>query len=103
MCDNIISSNQNLSRALLRHFSPSYITLPHLILGTNIPVNIAQLKKLFEKAAPAQVVYEEVQPFQLLEYQWREDKFDKQTASARPLQFMIETTSNVQAANTIAL
>ena len=92
MCDNIISSNQNLSTALLRHSSPSYITLPNLILGTNIPVNIAQLKKLFEKAAPAQVVYEEVQPFQLLEYQWREDKFDKQTASARPLQFMTEVT-----------
>ena len=99
MCDNIISSNQNLSTALLRHSSPSYITLPNLILGTNIPVNIAQLKKLFEKAAPAQVVYEEVQPFQLLEFQWQEDEFDKETASARPLQFMTEVTSKVQTAN----
>ena len=44
-----------------------------------------------------------MQPFQLLEYQWREDRFEKQTANARPLQFMTEATSNVQAANTIAL
>ena len=44
-----------------------------------------------------------MQPFQLLEYQWREDRFEKQTASARPLQFMTEATSKVQAANTIAL
>ena len=44
-----------------------------------------------------------MQPFQLFKYQWREDRFEKQTANARPLQFMTEATSKVQAANTIAL